>query len=158
MGLTTKDNHYKENEGKGWKVYLRDEDGFLKSFLTRDIVLENEWMLSEDRRNQKIKGKNVRVGENIHYNKGFHLYEFKPDSSYLTAMSMDYQSWIPNNASLEIREVEFKDVITSGTESRYFPVAMGNLISNVIIADKIKVLPIKQKINKENLKCQKVQI
>lgn len=146
MGLSKVDNHYKLNKGTGWKIYLKDINGILRSLVTRDIVLENEWMLSEDRRGQNINKSVWKVGENEHYKKGFHIYENKPHSSYLIAISMDWEHIIPKDSKLELRKVEFEDVITSGTESRYFPVAMGKLVSNVIISNKIKVLPMKNKI------------
>lgn len=157
MGLHTKDDHYKENNGTGWKIYLKDKEGTVRSLLTRDIVLENEWMLSEDRRGQKVPNSKAYVGVNKHYDKGFHIYEFKPCSSYVTIISMDLQSLIPNDCTLEVRKIEFEDVVTSGEESHYFPVAMGNLTHKVIIANKIKVLPVEcEKVSEKSNKLEGV--
>jgi hypothetical protein len=140
MCLSKIDNHYKRNEGFGWKIYLEDKNGQLYSLLTRDVVLEDEWMLAEDKGGQKVPNSKSYIGQSFSYTKGFHIYEYEPSQSDVTAIEMDWANLIPKDYELVVKRVAFKDVIKSGIESRYFPVAMGNIVRNVIVANKIKVL------------------
>jgi hypothetical protein len=148
MCIDIETKFYKEDCGRGYKVCLEAEDGSLRTLHTRDFVLEGVWVQAEKKSLPDIK---------MPYEMGHHIYLGYPDC-LRDAASLDWQPMRKNGEKMVIKEVEFRGVITSGTESRYFAVAMGNLTYRVVVAREIRFLPVAQELETEQGECREFML